>query len=258
MATTDWNPETYARFETLRLRPALDLAHRIGPLPEGEVVDLGCGNGPAGPLLRARFPDRRLTGLDSSPAMLGKAEQTGAYDALTQGDVATWAPETPPALIFSNAVLHWLPDHDTLLPGLAGLLAPGGVLAVQVPHQNRAPSHRVWHDLVADHFPGRFDPASAPGILEPVDYHRILSPLGTLSLWETEYFQILPAADDGHPVRHFTISTFARPVLDVLDEGETVMLIKLYDEVMEAAYPRAADGTVLFPFKRLFFTLDKP
>lgn len=256
MAQADWNPDLYARFAGLRLQPALDLATRIRTLPPGDVVDLGCGNGPAGPLLAARFAGHRLVGLDNSDAMLAKARATGAYDTLQNGDIAGWTAETPPALIFSNAALHWLPDHDRLLPRLVSQLAPGGTLAVQIPHQNRAPSHRVWHQLVEDNFPGRFDPASFPSTLEPVEYHRILSPLGQLTLWETEYFQQLPPSDDGHPVRGFTSSTFARPVFDVLDEGEQVMLTRLYDEVMEAAYPRAADGSVLFPFRRLFFMLD--
>ena len=67
--------------------------------------------------LRARFPKRRLVGVDASPAMLAQAR---GYDATAEADIAQWQPDTPPALIFSNAALHWLPDHATLLPRLAG------------------------------------------------------------------------------------------------------------------------------------------
>ena len=142
------------------------------------------------------------------------------------------------------------------MPRLAGHLVPGGTLAVQMPHQNRAPSHRLWHDLVEQMFPGRFDPATSPGILDAVEYHRILAPLGHLNLWETEYYQVLEACNDGHPVRRFTSATFARPVLAVLNDSEAADLARHYDEVMDKAYPRSPDGTVLFPFRRLFFTLD--
>lgn len=255
MADTDWNPESYGRFASLRLRPALDLLMRVGDLPEGDICDLGCGAGAMGLILMSRYDGRRIIGVDSSKAMLEKARGTGGYDELVEDDIAQWGPENPPALIFSNAALHWLPEHGQLLPRLAGLLAPGGTLAVQVPHQNRAPSHRLWHDLAEQLFPGRFDPGSGPGVLEPVDYHRILSPLGDVALWETEFYQQLPAAGDGHPVRHFTSSTYARPVLQVLDEAETARLVERYDTAMETAYPLAADGSVLFPFRRLFFTL---
>lgn len=257
MPQTDWNPESYARFADLRLRPARDLLAQVGSLPDGPVCDLGCGAGAAGPMLRARFAGRALTGLDTSPAMLAKAAETGVYDTLTQTDAARWQPDTAPALIFSNAALHWVGDHATLMPYLAGLVASGGTLAVQMPHQNRAPSHRLWLDLVAQHFPGRFDPAQAPGILDAPAYHRLLSPLGRMTLWETEYFQVLQPSAEGHPVRQFTSATFARPVLAALNAEEQAELGAQYDAVMEKAYPRSPDGSVLFPFRRLFFALDK-
>ena len=56
-------------------------------------------------------------------------------------------------------------------------------------------------------------------------------------------------------MRRFTESTYARPILEVLDAQEQAMLVQRYEQVMEKAYPRAEDGTVLFPFRRMFFTL---
>ncbi|MEH6750822.1 MAG: methyltransferase domain-containing protein, partial [Paracoccaceae bacterium] len=90
------------------MRPALDLLRALPPLPEGPVVDLGCGNGAAGPALATL--GRTVTGIDASPAMLGEARETGVYASLHQMDIAAWTSEAPaPALIFCNAVLHWLP-----------------------------------------------------------------------------------------------------------------------------------------------------
>ena len=253
----DWNPGAYARFRDLRLRPALDLMGSVRSVGGGDVIDLGCGNGAMGTALKARFAGHRLLGVDSSPAMLEKARSTGAYDWLAEADAAVWSPEAPLAMVFSNAALHWLGGHDRLMPRLAGMLAPGGILAVQMPHQNRAPSHRLWLDLVEQHFPGRFDPAQAPGILDAAAYYRLLSGLGHFTLWETEYFQVLPASADSHPVRAFTSATFGRPVLSVLAPEEQAALGAMYDTAMERVYPREPDGSVLFPFRRLFFTLDK-
>jgi len=251
---TDWDPGTYNRFRGLRLRPALDLLRALPPLPEGPVVDLGCGNGAAGPALVTL--GRSVTGIDASPAMLAEAEATGVYAALHQMDIADWVADSPPpALIFCNAVLHWLPDHDRLIPRLAAMLAPGGTLAVQVPHQNNAPSHRVWLSLAEEMFAGRIDPAQGPGVLRPAEYHRLLSPRGELSLWETEYYQQLDACPDGHPVRRFTETTFARPILAALDKGEQARLIAGYEAVMDKVYPAGEGGAVLFPFRRMFFTL---
>lgn len=254
---TDWNPETYERFRGFRLRPPLDLLGRIPELPEGDVIDLGCGSGAFGPALAARYPDRRVIGTDLSPAMLAKAEACGAYDALVQGDIATWRADDPAALIFSNAALQWLGDHQTLLPTLFSQLAKGGMLAVQMPHQNNAPSHCLWGELFASLFPGKPLP-NLPGLLEPHLYFRLLSPLGDLQMWETEYYQVLDPTAPGHPVRLFTESTFARAYLEGLNSDEQAKMVKAYDDVVEETYPQKENGTVLFPFRRLFFILTRP
>lgn len=256
-ATADWDPGTYHRFRGLRLRPAMDLLAAVGPLgalPAGDIVDLGCGSGAAGPALVTK--GRRLVGVDSSPAMLEEARAGGCYDALQQADIAEWQAERPVALLFSNAALHWLEAHEALLPRLVAQLAPGGVLAVQVPGQNEAPSHRLWRELAEGMFPGRVA-GDGPGILAPEAYHAILAPLGEVSLWETTYWQDLPAAEEGHPVRRFTEATFARPVLSALDATETQRLVQAYEAEIERHYPPRTDGSVLFPFRRVFFTLRR-
>ncbi|SPH24615.1 Trans-aconitate 2-methyltransferase [Defluviimonas aquaemixtae] len=255
---SDWNPESYARFGDLRLRPALDLLAQVGDLPEGDVVDLCCGNGAAGPALAARFGDtRRIFGLDASPAMLTAARKVGCYDRLTQADVAEWRPDASVALIFSNAALHWISDHHRLMLRLADYLVPGGVLAVQMPRQYGAPSHRFLRDFAAEMFPDRFDLAKwkAP-VAPPVEYHRLLAPLGQVNVWETDYVHRLEPAEVGHPVRKFNESTAMRPFLERLETAEVDNFIRRYDQALEAAYPVEADGSVLFPFRRLFFTLS--
>lgn len=254
---TDWNPSAYARFSDLRLRPALDLLAQVGPLPSGDICDLGCGTGVMGAELRLRFDDPangRLIGVDQSANMLKEAAQTGTYDRLDQADVALWGPHEPLALIFSNALLQWLANHDILLPKLIETLMPNGVLAVQVPHQNDRPSHAMWVELAKDMAEVN---SGGPDVLSPDAYYSILEPFGQVSLWETEYFQVLPPSDVGHPVRRFTESTFARPILNALSARQQADLIAAYDERIEQHYPTHADGSVLFPFRRLFFVLSK-
>lgn len=252
----DWNPESYGRFADLRLRPALDLMNRVGALPGGKVIDLGCGAGAAGPALAARFADRKIVGVDSSPAMLEKAAATGAYRRCDLADINSWAPPKPPALIFSNAVLHWLPDHATLLPRLARLLAPGGVLAVQMPMQWGAPSHRFLRDFAVEMFPDRFDFADwTPPVAAAIEYMRLLAPLGTADVWTSDYIQRLVPSADAHPVRRFTESTALRPFAEKMDAEELQAYLARYEGALGAAYPPEADGTVLFPFRRLFLVL---
>lgn len=256
MADTDWNPALYARFEGLRLRPALDLVRQLPDLPEGDVIDLGCGAGAVGPVLAARFAGQRLVGVDASPAMLAKAEATDAYAKLDEGDIAAWTPDTPPALIFSNAALHWLGDHAALMPRLARILAPGGTLAVQMPRQYGAPSHRFLRDIASHLFPRRFDFADwAPPVAPAEAYWRMLASFGAVNAWETDYVQRLEPAEEGHPVRRFTESTAMRPFLEKLDEGERAEFVAAYEEALSVAYPLLEDGGALFPFRRVFFTL---
>jgi trans-aconitate 2-methyltransferase len=253
----DWSPGAYDAFRDFRLRPALDLLARVpGGLPEGDVIDLGCGSGAAGPALRSRFPGRRLIGVDASPAMLAVARESGVHDRLVGADVANWRPDRAPAVIFSNAVLQWLPDHAALIPRLAGLVTAGGCLAVQMPRQFDAPSHRLIREVAARLFPERFDWTEwvAP-VAAPEAYARLLSPLGAAEVWETAYLQRLAGSGEGHPVRLFTQSTAVRPVAERLDADERAAFLAAYDVALAEAYPAEPDGTVLMLFRRLFFVL---
>lgn len=237
------------------MRPALDLLNAVDQMGAGDIIDLGCGNGAMAEALRARAGSRQVIGVDASPAMLDKARATKGYDAVQQADIAEWHPRRAPGLLFSNAALHWVGHHEQLLPRLVAMLGKGGTLAVQMPHQNKAPSHRVWLSLVEEMFPGRVERMGTPGVMAPVKYEELLASMGRFRLWETEYYQRLMAEAGSHPVRRFTESTYARPILQALDDDERTTLITRYEEVMKAAYPVRADGSVLFPFRRLFFTL---
>lgn len=251
---TDWNPEAYDRFRGFRLRPALDLLAQVPTLPAGDIVDLGCGSGAVGPALTQRWPERRLLGVDSSVSMLETAGAAGCYARLDLQDAAAWTPDTPPALIFSNALLHWVPDHAALLPRLTGLLAAGGTLAFQVPDQQDAPSHAllraVGSDLSAD-----WEDPTPRHILSPADLQALLAPLGRVALWHTQYYQYLAPAETGHPVRHFTASTAMRPHVAGLTPDAEARFVAAYDLALHRAYPLDRTGGVLFPFKRLFAVL---
>lgn len=246
-----WDPDRYLAFAGPRFGPSLDLLRRIDHLAPASVWDLGCGTGDLTALLADRWPEAQVHGLDVSAEMLERARGHEGI-AWVQGDLREWSPPEPVDLIFSTATLHWVDDHATVFARLVGFLAPGGVLAVQMPNNFGEPSHTLlyalarsprWRDrlghLVRPH------PVAPPGW-----YHRALRPLvTTIEVWETTYQQALQGDD---PVAAWTEGTAARPFLDALDPDEGDEFRTQYAALLREAYPTDPDGITLFPFTRLF------
>ena len=130
--TAAWDPAQYLQFSDQRLRPALDLLGQVRLDAPAHIVDLGCGAGNVSVILKQRFPAAEVVGVDSSASMLEKARAAAPACRFEQGDFATWQPAVASSLIYSNAALQWVGGHAALFPRLMSLLAPGGVLAVQM------------------------------------------------------------------------------------------------------------------------------
>lgn len=245
-----WDPGLYEKYAGPRLRPGLDLIARIALAAPRRIADLGCGPGRLTACLAERWPEAEITGTDSSPDMLAKARE--AYPALSwaEGDIANWSPEVPPELIFSNAALHWLGGHAALLPRLLGALAPGGVLAVQMPRNFDAPSHTLIRDVINQGSWSCALPLPGEPVAPPAAYYDILTPhAASLGIWESVYLQVLEGDD---PVLEYVRSTALRPVIEALAGEELDAFIADYRGRLRTAYPRRGDGVTLFPFRRLF------
>jgi trans-aconitate 2-methyltransferase len=252
MATDVWDPTQYLRFADERLRPALDLLARVPLEAPARVVDLGCGPGNVTAILKQHFPAASVTGVDASAAMLARARAAASDCAFMQGDFFTWTPEQPPDLIFSNAALHWVGGHETLFPRLLSLLAPGGVLAVQMPAMHAAPLRALQYDVAAtgpwaERLRGV---TSSPPILEPGAYWDLLRPhAAALDLWETIYMQ--PLAGE-NAIGEWASGSSLRPFLDALPPEQRAPFRAAFDAAVAPHYPRRPDGTTLLPFRRLF------
>ncbi|MGP4002565.1 trans-aconitate 2-methyltransferase [Streptomyces sp. 8N706] len=264
MPAPTWDPHQYLRHADHRTRPFRDLLTRIPALPSGErparIADLGCGPGNVTALLTERWPDARITGFDNSPEMLAEAAEyagptaSGGHIDFRIADVADWKPEEPYDLIVSNAALQWVPRHADSFPGWADSLAPGGVLALQVPGNFVSPSHALlgelcdtaqWRDRLGSH--GR----RFVHVLEPWEYLTRLVDLGCeADAWETTYIQLLQGED---PILDWVMGTALRPVLTALadDEPSREEFLAQYRDLLRKAYPPGPHGTV-FPFRRIF------
>ena len=183
-----WNPERYDRFAEERRRPFFDLLGLVRPpvnppaSPRAgmRVVDLGCGTGALTQHLHLALGARETLGIDSSAAMLAKsAAHTAPGLRFTHGDIADFEGDGYD-LVFSNAALQWLPDHERLVAQLTGALAAGGQLAFQVPANFDHPSHVVADEVAREL---RFATAlagftHATHVLSPETYAVLLDRLG--------------------------------------------------------------------------------
>ena len=251
---TVWDPAVYERYKAYRDRPALDLLLRIPQdLEPREIWDLGCGTGEHAAVLKRRHPSARVHGLDSSPDMLAEARARHEQVDWRQGDIADFAPDAAPDLIFTNAALHWLPAHEVLFPRLVGTLAGDGVFACQMPVSFDAPWHVLLRETAADGpWADRLEEVRGVRQVQPAEvYFDWLRPLlAEIDLWTTTYLHELEGED---PVVDWMKGTGLRPFLQALASGEErEAFLDAYRARLATIFPPRPDGKTLLPFPRLF------
>ena len=247
-----WDPAVYHRFGAERARPFVDLTARIGAAAPRRVVDLGCGPGDLTATLASRWPDAEVAGIDSSPEMIARARTLDTTVTFRVGDVRDWPPDAD--VVVSNATLQWVPGHQDLLTRWAAELPPGAWIAMQVPGNFDAPSHRALREVARD---PRFAAAVGEVVREapvddPVAYaERLLAAGARVDAWETTYLHLLP--DDGaeHPVLRWMDGTALRPVRAALDEPAWAEFRRVLGARLAQAYP-VRNAVVAFPFRRIF------
>lgn len=255
----DWDSGLYDRFGDERQRAAGDLVNAIPGNSFDRITDLGCGSGLSTSLLAQRWPDARITAMDSSAAMLAKARSRQPGPDYVQGDIATFTPDADQDLLFANASLHWLSEHALLLPRLLGFLNPRGVLALQMPDNLHEPSHHLmdevaaeapFADAIGDSCPRRHE------LLTPEAYYDCLSETGAqVSIWSTRYLHRLGGAE---AIADWFASTGLKPYLDALPESLRGAFRSRYVERLGEAYGERADGQVLMAMPRLFIVAQRP
>jgi trans-aconitate 2-methyltransferase len=275
-----WDPEQYQRFSDLRARPFFELLARVAITSPRYVLDFGCGPGNLTAALARRWPAAEVVGVDNSEQMLKAAqamlaETGGGHEGAAkhghqdvqggpdrrQGtgslrfqlcDVREFEPARPPDVIVSNAALQWIPDHrDLLLPRWAGMLAPGGWLAIQLPANFDQPAHQILHELARSE-PWREWLAKIPDIrlnYDPADYLEVLADAGCeADAWETTYLHVLRG---DNPVLEWYKGTAFRPLIAALPPERADEFLREAAGRLRTAYPPRGYGTVL-PFRRVF------
>ena len=247
-----WSPQQYSRFEDDRTRPVRDLVAAIPHPAPATAMDLGCGPGNSTEVLAARYPDAAVSGLDSSAEMIAAARTRLPGCHFEVADIGDWDGQAD--VILSNAALHWLPDHATLLPRLVTRLTPGGTIAMQMPDNLDEPAYRVMREVAGPDLLGRA--GGQRGSMETADaYYGILkSVCARVDIWRTTYFHVLENVD---AIVEWFRGSGLRPYLQVLDAPGRADFLARYRAGIAAAYPTQPDGTVLLPFPRLFLVATR-
>ncbi|MGV0240995.1 trans-aconitate 2-methyltransferase [Klebsiella aerogenes] len=243
----DWNPSLYLKFADERTRPAAELTARIAQQPVKLAVDLGCGPGNSTALLRAAWPEARIIGVDNSAAMLAQAAQALPDCEFITANIEDWQPSEPADVIYANASLQWLTDHQTLFPRLAGQLSDGGVLAVQMPDNWQEPSHTLMRQVAEEL---GFPESGRQPLPSVQQYYDMLSNSGCeVDIWRTTYYHSL---ESHQAIVDWLQATGLRPYLQNLDEEEKNVFLERYLTLLQQHYPLQCNGKVLLLFPRLF------
>lgn len=262
MAQRDtWNPARYGRFASERARPFYDLLALVDPQPGGRrierVVDLGCGPGELTADLHHQVGAALTVGIDSSAAMLEKARpHQGGGLRFELGDIADFDAPGQYDVVFSNAALHWIPDHPRLLRRLRDALRPGGQLAVQVPANGDHPSHALAFEIAREapfrqalHDAGD-DLEEVSPVLAPERYAEILEELGFAEqhVRLQVYGHHLPSTAD--VVEWTTGTTLTRYEKALPPEAYQQFVDRYRDRLLDRLRDRAP---FFYTFKRILF-----
>lgn len=260
MTESVWDPDQYLRFEKERAQPFFDLASLVRPKAKMRIVDLGCGTGALTRTLHEQLAAAETLGIDSSDSMLAVAN-AGANAKVNglrfeRGDLAEFRAATPVDLLFSNAAIHWAPDHEALLERLTASVAEGGQLAIQIPANHDHVSQVVAAEI-ADEPP--FQGAlggyvrSSP-VLAPEAYAAILDRLG----YREQHVRLQVYAH--HLASRDDVVEWVKGTL--LTDYQKRLPRELFAQFLEAyrarLLPKLADTRPHFyPFKRILFWARK-
>ncbi len=245
-----WNPDVYNQFKAERYAPFYDLLGLVTVKNDLSVIDLGCGTGELTRKLADALPGSQVTGIDTSAEMLEKAKtfatdhlhfsQQSIENAVAGG--STWD------IVFSNAAVQWVEDHETLLPRIISLVKKGGQLAIQVPSNHHHVSHVAIREL-AERAPYREALngwiRTSP-VLSIEQYARILFENGghNINVFEKVYPHVL---EDAKAVVGWTSGTALVPYMDKLPAALKDSFLNEYTATLTKALP---GSPVFYPFNR--------
>ena len=249
-----WNAEQYLLFKNGRTQPAWDLASQIDLDQPASILDIGCGPGNSTDVLARRYPGADILGIDNSEEMIAAASAKSPHlrfqilDA--RKDLAKL--EQTYDVIFSNACIQWIPNHERLIKELMSLLRSGGVLAIQVPMIWEEPLHKELKALAAsEKWSGLMHVEECFHHLRYEEYYDVLAENSAdFCAWETVYLHRMPSHE---AILEWYRGTGMLPYLSALPEEKRTAFEEDYLNRLKTIYPVQKNGEILFRFPRFFF-----
>lgn len=246
-----WNPNTYNKFKKERYAPFYDLLSLIETRQNLNIIDLGCGTGELTRMLTDKLPDAKVLGIDSSLEMLNETKAfTNASLSFKQiGIEEQLMTNQKWDLIFSNAAIQWVDNHQEIFPKIITLLNPNGQLAIQIPSQTENALNQLLNELVQE------QPYKAhlkayhhiSPVLKTDAYAQILFECGAKSM--TVFEKIYPIIGQSFiDLYDFISGSALPPYLERLQGEVKENFIVEYKRRINLAFPKSP---TLYPFKRI-------
>lgn len=252
-----WNPADYHKSSPAQQLWAQELIGKLRLSGQERVIDIGCGDGKVTAAIAASVPQGTVTGIDSSMDMIRFAREhfpSRIHRNLTfirmDANQITFFEEFD--VVFSNAALHWIPNHRPVLAGIAHCLRPGGRVVIQMGGKGNADQvFSVLDELLEkqrwrQYFRGF---SFTYGFFGPAEYRRWLADAGL----EPIRVELIPK-DMVYPNREdFAgwIRTTWLPWMMRLPEGEKPVFVNALIDAYLTTYPADAKGAIHIGMVRL-------
>jgi len=130
-----WNAADYAANSVVQHSWARELIAKLNLRGNEHILDVGCGDGKVTAELARAVPRGSVVGMDASAEMIGFAKKSFPQSEISNlkfqiTDARKISFKHQFDLVFSNAALHWVDDHEAILRGAASVLNPGGRLVI--------------------------------------------------------------------------------------------------------------------------------
>ena len=257
MSSNDWNPDLYLKFGKERIQPSIDLVSRIDFPEAKKIIDVGCGPGNSTQILKNKWPHAEIIGADKSPAMIKKAMEDYPNQEWILLDISKETLNEKFDVVFSNATIQWIPDHENLMRRFAEMLNDHGVLAVQLPLIFGMPAGKAISEIAKKNWPDAAEGVDELFTIHTAEYYYdcLANYFSGIDIWSTDYYHVMTSPES---ILKMLRSTRLKPYLERLngDDAKKEFETRVLERIRQD-YPAQQNGNVLFPFRRLFVTAKK-